>query len=137
VYCACEAKNFSRNDNIELDHKAERFSPARLAQLVDGHLDATPVQFLAHVVRHYVLLQHFRVVQERSGDGGNRFRLLNGDNGLERMSSRGKLADVSFLADRLRHAVLLLAQCGLLSQPEEGYFKLTAKGNRRLNALAV
>jgi hypothetical protein len=136
VYCACEAKNFSRNDDIQLDDKAEKFSPARLTKLVDDHLDATPEQFLAHVVRHHVLLQHFRVVQERSHDGGNRFRLLNGDHGLERMSSRGNFARVSFLADRLRNAILLLAQCGLLSQPQEGYFKLTAEGNRRLKALA-
>lgn len=135
VYCACEAKNFASNEDIVLRHQAERFSPARLVELVDEFLDSPPEQFMAHVVRHYILLQHFRVVQERSRDGGNRFRLLNGDNGLERMSPRGELGSVRTLPDRLRHAILLLAQCGLLSEPEEGYFKLTAKGARRLKAI--
>lgn len=135
VYCACEARNFESNEDIVLRHQAERFSPARLVALVDEYLDSAPEQFIAHVVRHYILLQHFRVVQERSRDGGNRFRLLNGDNGLERMSPRGELGGVRLLPDRLRHAILLLAQCGLLSEPEEGYFKLTAEGARRLRVL--
>ncbi|MFM0002044.1 hypothetical protein PQR57_13530 [Paraburkholderia dipogonis] len=135
IYCACEAKNFGANEDIVLRHPAERFSPVRLVELVEEYMDLPPEQFMAHVVRHYILLQHFRVVQERSRDGGNRFRLLNGDNGLERMSPRGELGGVRLLPDRLRHAVLLLSQCGLLSEPVEGYFKLTSEGLRRLKAL--
>jgi hypothetical protein len=135
IYCACEAKNFEANDDIVLHHQAERFSPARLLELVEEYMDRAPEQFMTHVVRQYVLLQHFRVVQERSRDGGNRFRLLNGDNGLERMSPNGSFGDVRVLPDRLRHAVLLLSQCKLLSEPVEGYFKLTPEGLRRLKVL--
>ncbi|MEX3945573.1 hypothetical protein AB4Y44_39815 [Paraburkholderia sp. BR10937] len=72
-----------------LHHNAECFSPARLVEQVEEYLDMAPEQFMTHVIRHYVLRQHFRVVQERIRDGGNRFRLLNGDNGLERMSPSG------------------------------------------------
>jgi hypothetical protein len=132
VYCACEAKNLAGKSNVDLCHPNERFSPSRLLELVNIHLDASPQQFMSHIVRHYIVLQHFRVVQERSGDGGNRFRLLNGDNGLERMTPNGRLARVSVLPDRLKNAVLLLTQCGLITQPVDGYFKLTPNGARRL-----
>ncbi len=135
VYCACEAKNLASHKNIELRHKAELFSLARLMELVDEYLDSPPEKLMKHVVCHYVLLQHLRVVQARSTDGGNRFRLLNGDNGLERTSPSGSLSSVRLAPDRLQNAILLLAQCGLLSQPEEGYFKLTVEGARRLKLL--
>lgn len=135
IYCACEAKNLEASEDIVLHHPAERFSPARIVALVEEYMDQSPEQFMTHVVRHYVLLQHFRVVQERSYDGGNRFRLLNGDNGLERMSQNVRLGDVRVLPDRLRHAVLLLSQCKLLTEPVEGYFKLAPEGLRRLKAL--
>jgi len=50
-----------------------------------AHMHDLPATFMAHIVQYYVLLQHFRIVQERvTRDGRSRYVLLKGDRGLER-----------------------------------------------------
>ncbi len=89
---------------------------------------------MAHIVQFYVLLQHFAVVQDRSGDGRNRFRVLKGERGLERASHQVALSGVSVLQDRLHNAVLLLAQCKLVKQVGDNRYVLTREGRRRISA---
>jgi hypothetical protein len=80
------------------------------------------------------LLQHFGIVQERAArDGRSRYVLLKGDLGLERTGNGEDFVGIDLLVDRLRHALLLAAQCDLLVHNEEaGTFSLTREGLRRL-----
>ena len=78
--------------------------------------DASPAEVLERVVRYYALPLHYSVVQKPTRDGRNRFVLMLGGNGLERATTRTELGDAGMLTDRLKHALLLLAQCGLNSR---------------------
>ena len=117
----------------------EQLTLAKLADIVLAHVHDSPAAFMAHVVQHYVLLQHFRIVQERATrDGRSRYVLLKSDLGLERTGNGEGFVGINLLVDRLRHALLLVAQCGLLVQNESaGTFSLTPKGLRRLQTVAA
>lgn len=103
------------------------------------HLNDSPAKFMMHTVQHYVLLQHFAIVQERAAqDGRSRYFLLKGDPGLERTGKGENLVDIDLLTDRLRHALLLAAQCGLVQHSEKnGTFSFTPEGQRRLQTAVV
>lgn len=59
---------------------------------------------------------------------------MQGGNGLERVATHGGIGGVGRVADRLLHALLLLAKCGLVKCYDDGTFALTAAGRRRLAA---
>ncbi|WP_455279046.1 hypothetical protein [Cupriavidus necator] len=133
LYCACEGENLRSNPHIVQQFPTDRLSLIRLQMAVGEYLDATPAQFMAHIVQYHVLLQHFQVVLERSGDGRNRYRILKADNGLERvLETNHKFSEVSILQDRLARAVDLLVQCGLMKEVDEGRYTLTPESRKRL-----
>lgn len=134
LYCASEAKNFRTDPYFDQALENEQLTLGKLADVMLAHMHDSPAVFMAHIVQHYVLLQHFGIVQERAArDGRSRYVLLKGDQGLERTGNGESFVGIDLLADRLRHALLLAAQCNLLVQNEEsGTFSLTPKGLRRL-----
>jgi hypothetical protein len=139
LYCASEAKNFRTDPYFDLALANEQLTLGKLADVMSAHMYDSPAVFMAHVVQHYVLLQHFGIVQERAArDGRSRYVLLKGDQGLERTGNGESFVGIDLLTDRLRHALLLAAQCDLLVQNEElGTFSLTPEGLRRLQQIAV
>jgi hypothetical protein len=139
LYCASEARNFRTDPDFAQALENERLTLEKLADVMLAHMHDSPAAFMAHVVQHYVLLQHFGIVQERAArDGRSRYVLLKGDLGLERTGNGEEFVSIDLLEDRLRHALLLAAQCDLLVQNEEaGTFSLTPEGLRRLHTVAV
>lgn len=139
LYCASEANNFQTDQYFDQALENERLSLGKLARVVSAHVNDSPAAFMAHVIQHYVLLQHFGVVQKRaSRDGRSRYVLLKGDRGLERMGKSEDFVGVGLMTDRLGHALLLAAQCELLVQNEDdGTFSLTREGLRRLKKIAA
>ncbi|NKA35765.1 hypothetical protein GO300_03824 [Ralstonia solanacearum] len=133
VYCALEAENLMDNPYVLQSYDAERgrLSLAALRSVFAQFRDASPAEFIGHVVKNYVVLQHFSVVRSRTFDGRNRFVLMLGDNGLERVANQG-LTIAGWLEDRLHHAMLLLAQCGLIEEHDDGGYVLTTAGRARL-----
>lgn len=136
VYCACEAKNLQSEPYFDLALENEQLTLGKLADIMLVHLNDSPAAFMAHIVQHYVLLQHFRIVQERAArDGRSRYLLLKGDLGLERAESSKGFFGIELMRDRLQQALLLAAQCGLLRQNKStATFLLTPKGLRRLQS---
>ncbi|MCS6507273.1 hypothetical protein NX907_16850 [Burkholderia thailandensis] len=139
LYCASEAKNFRTDPYFDQALENEQLTLGKLTDVMLAHMHDSPAVFMTHIVQHYVLLQHFGVVQERAArDGRSRYVLLKGDQGLERMGNGEDFVGFDLLADRLRHALLLAAQCNLLVQNEEaGTFSLTPEGLRRLQTAAA
>lgn len=138
LYCASEAKNFRSDPYFDQALENEQLTLGKLTDVMLEHIHDSPAAFMAHIVQHYVLLQHFSVVQERAArDGRSRYVLLKGDLGLERTGNGKDFVGIDLLADRLWHALLLAAQCGLLVQNKEaGTFSLTPEGLRRLQTEA-
>lgn len=134
LYCASEAKNFRTDPYFDQALENEQLTLGKLADVMLAHMHDSPAEFMAHIVQHYVLLQHFGIVQERAArDGRSRYVLLKGDLGLERTGSGEVFIGIDLLEDRLRHALLLAAQCDLLVQNKGGRtFSLTPEGLRRL-----
>ena len=139
VYCACEGQNFSTNPALNRALPNEILTLEKLAEVLLAYMHDSPAAFIAHIVQHFVLLQHFGIVQERAArDGRSRYVLLKGDLGLERSGNGEDFVGIALMVDRLRHALLLAAQCGLLVQNEEaGTFSLTPEGLRRLQTAAT
>lgn len=133
LYCACEGENLLSTPHVVQHFPNDRLSLSRLQKSVNEHLDATPAQFMAHMVLYHILLQHFQVALERSGDGRNRYRILKADHGLERViETNHKFSEVSILQDRLARAVDLLVQCGLIKEVDDGRYTLTKESRKRL-----
>ncbi len=140
VYCAMDVEHWADVPEFKASLDGDRLSPALLSNLVEEFCDAPVVDLVAHVVETYVINLHFRVVRERSEWDRNprdRFRIVMGDDGLERdLHHQRELASVDILADRLQRALNLLARAGILEQQgspgEEDQFKLTDVGRERL-----
>lgn len=117
----------------------EQLTLGRLTDVMMEHMHDSPAAFMAHIVHHYVLLQHFGIVQERAArDGRSRYVLLKGDLGLERTGNGENFVRIDMMTDRLRNALLLATQCDLLAHNEEaGMFSLTPEGMRRLQTVTV
>jgi len=135
VYCGLEARNFQGNSRFEQALSNERLTLLKLSSLVEEHLTDSPAKFMAHIVQHYVVLQHFAVVQERAArDGRSRYLFIKGDRGLQRIGDNERFVGADWMQDRLLHALRLLAQCRLLTHDEdENTFALTEEGLARLN----
>lgn len=135
VFCAVEARNLKSNAEAlkAMRADADDCSLLRLADLVERMRGATVEAFLRHVLKEWVVLRHFAVVGSRSVpfDGKNRFRFVMGDYGLERFDKSAPLPQPGMSADKLRHALMLCEQGGLLAERLGGY-RLTAKGKGRL-----
>ena len=139
LYCASEAQNFRTDPYFDHALENERLTLGKLVYVMQAYKCDSPAAFMAHIVQYHVLLQHFGIVQERAArDGRSRYVLLKGDLGLERTGNGEDFVGIDLLVDRLRHALLLAVQCGLVVRDEEaGTFSLTREGQRRLQAAAA
>lgn len=139
LYCASEANNFRADPYFDQALENEQLTLGKLTDVMLEYMHDSPSSFMAHIVQHYVLLQHFSIVQERAArDGRSRYVLLKGDIGLERTGNGESFVGIDLMQDRLRNALLLVAQCGLLAHNEEaGTFSLTPKGLQRLQTAAA
>lgn len=136
VFCALEAENMANNPHFTQQYPNDRFSFARLRQVVGQYQDKSPAAFMSQFIQHHIILSHFQVARDRSEDGNNRFRILNGDNGLERALDAKGLYEVGELQDLLRNALLLATQCDLASRDINGNFAITERGLHRLQQIA-
>ncbi|OZI65630.1 hypothetical protein [Bordetella genomosp. 1] len=139
LYCASETKNFRTDQYFDQELENEQLTLRKLTDVMLEHMDDSPSAFMAHIIQHYVLLQHFGIVQERAArDGRSRYVLLKGDTGLERTGNGERFVRIDLMVDRLRNALLLGAQCDLLVHNEEaGTFALTPEGLRRVQTAAA
>lgn len=112
-----------RNDRVPL---------TALREVLAKYRGETSAAFLAHIVQFYVILLHFAVVQERTNDERNRFFFIFGDNGLERVTTKGHVGRIGLLQDCLYHAKRLLTQCGLVQRFDDNTYGLTKVGRKRL-----
>lgn len=134
VFCAVEAGNLMADPECMNALKADNDSCSlqRLAEFVNRCRDGSVEDFLSSVIKDWVILRHFTVVASRSAamDGKNRFRIVIGDQGLERFVKSAKYFHPDIAQDKLHHALLLCQQCGLI-RAEDGGFVLTPLGKAR------
>ncbi|HRE19111.1 MAG TPA: hypothetical protein PLW86_18915 [Rhodocyclaceae bacterium] len=134
IFCAVEAeKLYVRPETKSVLQKDEDdCSLISLMHLVRRMAAGSPHTFIAHLVKHWVVLRHFDVVSARSerADGRNRFRFVVGDEGLERFDPTASLPFPAFAEDRLKHILILCRQAGFLDGG--GAYKLSALGRRRI-----
>jgi len=134
LFCMLEVESLSKNPHFLLKHKGSDDLPlAPFCRMLRQFENKPPSQLMAHVVQYYVVSQHFKVMRRRTKDFHNRFRFINGDNGLERTLHAGKLYEPAELQDLLKHVLYLLNQCGLVELDEEGLFAITEEGLERLS----
>ncbi|KWU19083.1 hypothetical protein AS149_12615 [Burkholderia cenocepacia] len=137
TYCAVEAENWRNNPLYNREDARDRLSPARLARLAAQYAKRPVGDLLAAVVQDYVINLHFSVIRERSeaepASTRDRYRILPGDDGLERdLDRETRLTVPPVLTDRLVCAMQLLAQAGLLEIHQDGSsFRVTDAGRRR------
>lgn len=138
IFCMLEVESLSANPYFLLHHKGSEDLPLEpFCKVLRGFADRSPAELMAHVIHHYVISQHFRVIRRRTRDFQNRFRFMPGDNGLERAVHAKELYKPFELQDLLAHALYLLAQCGLVDMKEGDRFSITAKGLKRLATYQV
>lgn len=138
VYCAMEARQLNNPYVQQSVPSVDRLSFKVLREILGRYEDARPAAFLAHFIQFYVVLLHFTVARDRtiqSGDGRNRFIFTIGENGLERITAKGAIhgVDLGLARNRLRQALILLAQCEFVETKDNGEtFELTRAGRQRL-----
>lgn len=137
LWCATEAK-FLPNES--LTEAGDRMSLRTLRVLTEEMADSSPQEYVAAIVRDYVINLHFDVVRERTEDDiaqgrkiKDRYRILMGDFGLERnLAGSQQLTRARSLGDILVNVLYLLAQAGLVSEKGQSRcFRLTAAGRKR------
>lgn len=135
IFCAVETTNLKENPEALQAMKADGDSCSllHLAELFTKLQSSSVESFLMHVLKNWVVLRHFAVVGSRSipFDGKNRFRFVMGDYGLERFDKAASLPLPGMSKDKLKYALLLCEQCGLLANQDGGY-RLTRQGKARL-----
>ncbi|WP_234775366.1 hypothetical protein [Paraburkholderia tropica] len=138
-YCAVEARNWEGKKAYRLADGRDRLAPQRLAQLASRYAERPAQEFLSMIIRDFVVNLHFRMVRERAEaeptNPRERYILVPGEEGLEVNLERQTTFLPPILTDRLRCAMLLLEQAGLLLKDEQQggalAFKLTLPGRRR------
>lgn len=139
TYCAVEARNWEGSDVYRLADGRDRLAPQRLARLADRYAARPAREFLSMIVRDFVVNLHFKVARERAEteptNPRERYILIPGDEGLELNFERQTTFKPPILTDRLRCAMLLLTQAGLLEMEQKKggvlAFKVTPEGRRR------
>jgi hypothetical protein len=138
LWCAVEARQLPDDSLVE---EGDRLPLSTLQELVERFKNAPPSEFVAEVVNNHVLNLHFAVVCERCVEDfeanrpvKDRYRVLLGDEGLERNQSGGQLlTSAEEMRDILLHALFLLSQSGFIDQnPNRPQgFRLTDAGRAR------
>lgn len=133
VFCMLEVESLSRSPHFLLRHKSSEDLPlAPFCRMLREFANRPPAALMAHVIQYYVVAQHFKVMRRRTDDFHNRFRFMNGDNGLERALNAKDLYGPNELEDLLEHALYLLAQCGLAEFKEGNRVAITEEGENHL-----
>lgn len=136
LWCIAEYRTTSTQVQ---DRIATHPSLSRLSVLAADYAKRPAKAFFVHLVQEYVLKLHASTARDRTWIDirenravRNRFRIIEGDTGLERSLSRGsKLTDIKLMPDILRHALLLLTQAGLTDKnPAGSMFRLTDQGHQ-------
>ncbi len=134
IFCAVEAENLYAKPEMKsvLLKDEDDCSLISFMYLVRKMAASSPHAFIAHVVKHWVVLRHFDVVSARSNraDGRNRFRFVVGDEGLERFDPTANLPSPAFAEDRLKHILILCKQAGLFDLG--GAYKLSELGRQKM-----
>jgi hypothetical protein len=100
----------------------ERVSLAYLVKFISSR-DALTVQaFAEDVVMQLVYAQHLRTAAARVEPGKNKFRFSMEETGLRPLV--GKINAQEGTPDRIRHALLLMAECGMVSVDAEERFSV-------------
>jgi hypothetical protein len=134
LFCMLEVESLENNSYFLLQHKGTEDLPlAPFCKMLRNFENKSPAQLMAHVVQHNIISQHFKVMRRRTRDFHNRFRFMNGDNGLERALHASKLYEPAELQDLLEHAIYLLAQCGLVKLDGKGMVSITDEGLDRVD----
>jgi hypothetical protein len=137
TYCAAEADNWPEEGPYLRENSKDRLSPADLASLARRYANKPVTEFVAMVIRDFVVNLHFSVVRERSeaetSNPRDRYRLLPGDDGLERdLENEASFTTPPILTDRLHCSLQLLVQAGLLeAHAKEKSFRITDAGRKR------
>lgn len=135
VFCAVETSNLLNVSDTQgvLQKDQDSCSLIALKNLVYQMSDASPKSLMSYLIKHWVVLRHFRIVADRSrnADGKNRFRFVVGDFGLERFDPSTKMPGPAFAQDRLKHILILCAQSGLLKSQNMTY-QLSEYGESRV-----
>jgi hypothetical protein len=96
---------------------ANRLPLGRLADVIRGIETQRLSNVLGRVLGSYVISQHLGVAAARSGDERSRMRITIEDRGLVSVhGSREKCLSPVRTADRLRSALSLMAECGLITR---------------------
>lgn len=137
IFVAVETANFAKDETIRsaLARDDDNVAMTELVKLVERFRESPPREFVAYIVKHWVILRHFHVVAQRTrpGDTKNRFRFMVGDRGIQRFDPSFRVLNPNLTEDRLRHILLLLTQCHLLAMNgEDGTWRLTARGRARM-----
>lgn len=137
VFCAVEARQLLSNPYVEQKlSRNDRLPLSALRSILSDFEGARPAEFLAHIVQFYVVLLHFSVARQRtlqSSDSRNRFIFTVGEDGLERVRSDFPGVGLGAARNRLRQALVILAQCGFVENRDgPNTFALTEAGYERL-----
>ena len=140
VTCAVEARNLHANEYAQeaVESDPGESSLAELAESAAQFGSKTAGEWLAYLVQHWVINRHFEIAafRSRNGDGKNRFRFVMGDSGLQRYDMTQRPSVTTMAQDRLRQALRLLRQAGLLELQKDGEvegYVLTEEGRLRLD----
>lgn len=139
TYCAVEARNWEGKKAYRLADGRDRLAPRRLAELATRYAERPAQEFLSMIVRDFVVNLHFKVARERAEaeptNPRERYILVPGEEGLELNFERQTTFAPPILTDRLRCAMLLLTQSGLLEKDEKKgdvlAFSITDEGRKR------
>lgn len=139
LWCVAQARYLPSDCLIE---EGDQLSLEALQALAQRLMHDTPEAFLTAFISEHVINLHFDVARERCEEDYNagrtvkdRYRILMGDDGLERNQARGsKLTRAIEMHDILLHALHLLSQAGFITEhfTRAKHFKLTAAGKRRV-----
>lgn len=132
-FCVLEVETLSQNSHFLLRHNGSEDLPlAPFCKMVREFENRPPAELMAHIIQYYIVAQHFKVMRRRTDDFHNRFRFMNGDDGLERALNAKDLYGPNELEDLLEHALYLLAQCGLAELDDGNRIAITEGGENRL-----
>ena len=133
IFCAEETLNLQKvSGNPAADARRvaciqmdpDRLPLSALPELVERFAMQPFGKLVAYCVRHCAVGQHFRVssaLQATTGDGKNRFRLVEADDGLRRMYETDAVPEVGTGLDRLARSLDLLEQCAVVARTNDRY----------------
>lgn len=137
IFCSAEVSNLRLvNPDVERLLKDDGGSCSLLALEASTHHSSSlaPKELFAHWLKRWVILRHFDVATRRTlmqGDGCNRFRLMVGERGIQRVEPFSSTLDPGSTPDRIENVVALCCQGGLIAW-DGTLYTLTEAGVQRM-----